>query len=106
MASRHPRAHKIADKDGKARIRGGTRDAKESIFHEYPPGIMGYVNSIICGDASSVLSTLPEKSVDIIITSPPYASATHMPVTGTATPTTGTSISTGSTWSGRSVIVS
>jgi len=72
MASRHPRAHKIADKDGKARIRGGTRDAKESIFHEYPPGIMGYVNSIICGDASSVLSTLPEKSVDIIITSPPY----------------------------------
>ncbi|OQA20822.1 MAG: Modification methylase PvuII [Actinobacteria bacterium ADurb.Bin346] len=30
-------------------------------------------NSIICGDCLEVLSTLPENSVDLIVTSPPYA---------------------------------
>jgi len=31
-----------------------------------------FVNSIIQGDALAVLKTLPEESVDTIITSPPY----------------------------------
>ncbi len=30
-------------------------------------------NSIICGDCLEVLSTLPDNSVDLIVTSPPYA---------------------------------
>jgi len=31
------------------------------------------LNSIICGDALEVLKTLPSESVDLIVTSPPYA---------------------------------
>ena len=30
------------------------------------------VNTIICGDALSVLKTLPPESVNCVITSPPY----------------------------------
>lgn len=30
------------------------------------------VNSIICGDTLEVLKRLPDESVDLVITSPPY----------------------------------
>jgi len=32
-----------------------------------------YLNRIYCGDAAKVMSQLPDKSVDLIVTSPPYA---------------------------------
>lgn len=31
-----------------------------------------FVNKVICGDALSVLKTLPSESIDMAITSPPY----------------------------------
>lgn len=36
-------------------------------------GIKNYLNKIICGDCSEVMKTIPDNSVDLIITSPPYA---------------------------------
>jgi site-specific DNA-methyltransferase (adenine-specific) len=31
------------------------------------------VNKIICGDAREVVTTFPSSSIDLIVTSPPYA---------------------------------
>lgn len=33
---------------------------------------MNIINTIICGDAVEVLKTLPDESVDLVVTSPPY----------------------------------
>lgn len=32
----------------------------------------GFVNKFICGDAVSVMKLIPDRSIDIVITSPPY----------------------------------
>jgi site-specific DNA-methyltransferase (adenine-specific) len=66
------RPEKVTDKAGKAKVRKGTRQAKASRNVRDPPGIHPYVNRIICGDAETALAFLPEESVDLIITSPPY----------------------------------
>ncbi len=34
---------------------------------------MNFVNNIFCGDCEKVLSEFPENSIDLIVTSPPYA---------------------------------
>lgn len=34
--------------------------------------IDAFVNKIICGDTVEVMKTMPEKSIDLIVTSPPY----------------------------------
>jgi site-specific DNA-methyltransferase (adenine-specific) len=62
----------IRDKAGKAKIRRGSRDAQENLHAEDPEGVIPIVNSIICGDAHEVLSNIPDRSIDLIITSPPY----------------------------------
>jgi len=66
------RREKVQDKAGKAKIRNGSKKAKISILPDDPLELHPYINRIICGDASSVLANIPENSVDIIITSPPY----------------------------------
>jgi len=72
MAGASPRRSKIADRAGKERIRNGTKTANNLISTEEPPGILRYVNRIISGDAAEVLSSLPDRCVDLVITSPPY----------------------------------
>lgn len=37
-----------------------------------PNNISDFLNKIICGDAISEMKKIPENSVDLIITSPPY----------------------------------
>lgn len=66
------RPEKIRDKAVKAKIRGGTRTAQEDLYADEPAGIRPYVNRIICGDAAEVLSYISDRSIDLIITSPPY----------------------------------
>jgi DNA modification methylase len=66
------RQNKVQNKEGKARVRRGTKDAKQEILSKDSAGIENYVNRIICGDAHRVLSALPDESIDMIITSPPY----------------------------------
>ncbi|MGB7788924.1 DNA-methyltransferase [Methanoregula sp.] len=63
---------KVKDKEGKARIRQGSRYARKSIATGDPADFHRFVNRIICGDAQTVLSHLPDNSIDLVITSPPY----------------------------------
>jgi site-specific DNA-methyltransferase (adenine-specific) len=37
-----------------------------------PDGISPFVNKIVCGDAHTVLSRIPDGSIDLVVTSPPY----------------------------------
>jgi site-specific DNA-methyltransferase (adenine-specific) len=66
------RPEKVQDKEGKARVRKGSKDAKKPLHSNEPAEIQKYVNRIICGDAQHALSLIPDRSIDIIITSPPY----------------------------------
>ncbi len=72
MQSGTGRPVKVVDKPGKARIRKGTREARSVFITPDSPEILPFVNRIICGDAKEVLSRLPDESVDMVITSPPY----------------------------------
>jgi len=63
---------KVRDKAGKAQVRKGTRGIKHTIVSREPSSIVPFVNTIICGDAQQALSRLPQGSVDLVITSPPY----------------------------------
>ncbi len=62
----------IHDKQGKAKIRKGSKNAKSAIISCEPQEILPFVNHIICADALRALSSIPDKSIDLIITSPPY----------------------------------
>ncbi|WP_321505312.1 site-specific DNA-methyltransferase [uncultured Methanoregula sp.] len=66
------RAQKVSDKEGKARVRGGTKHAKEEHSVQDSEQILAYTNRIICGDAKKGISLLPDESIDLVITSPPY----------------------------------
>jgi site-specific DNA-methyltransferase (adenine-specific) len=63
---------KVKNKEGKAKIRQGSRDARRSIATDEPYEVHRFINKIICGDAQSVLAHIPDNSIDLIITSPPY----------------------------------
>jgi DNA modification methylase len=66
------RPEKVKDKAGKARVRQGTRDACRAVPAGEPAAIQPFLNRLICGDAEKTLSCIPDRSVDLIITSPPY----------------------------------
>ena len=38
---------------------------------------MDYINKIICGDCLEVIKGIPDKSVDLVVTSPPYYTTQH-----------------------------
>ncbi len=63
---------KIVDKEKKAEVRGGSKFAKEEIVVPESPEIRKFINKLIVGDAEEVLKHIPDDSVDMIITSPPY----------------------------------
>jgi DNA modification methylase len=64
---------KVQDRKEKVATRGLHFYAAE---HEFSPNRNpvpdGYLNSIICGDSEEIMRKLPDNSVDLIITSPPY----------------------------------
>lgn len=66
------RPEKVRNKEGKAKVRKGTRDAKTSHTVTETSGIRPFINRIICGDSRHVLTRVPGQSIDLIITSPPY----------------------------------
>jgi DNA modification methylase len=72
MAPLNGRTDKVQDKPGKAKIRRGTGSRKDRIVSPDPPEIASYVNRIICGDALHAIRSMPDKCIDIVITSPPY----------------------------------
>jgi len=66
------RPEKVVDKVGKAKIRKGSREAQQNLHSEEPSGLLPFINRIICGDAQKTLTRIPDRSIDLIITSPPY----------------------------------
>jgi site-specific DNA-methyltransferase (adenine-specific) len=66
------RPEKVQDKAGKAAIRKGSGSAKKTILSSEPHGILPFINRIICADAIDALKRIPDQSIDLIITSPPY----------------------------------
>jgi len=66
------RPEKVQDKKGKANVRKGSKDAKNSVLSSEPREILPFVNRIVCADAHQALARIPDRSVDLIITSPPY----------------------------------
>ncbi len=68
---------KIKNKFMKEKVRKGTKNAKHSIIVKEPSSIKPFINKIVVGDAEEVLKLIPDNSVDIIITSPPYNFGQH-----------------------------
>jgi site-specific DNA-methyltransferase (adenine-specific) len=66
------RPEKVQDKVRKAGIRNSTKSAKIPVSSDEPPEILPFVNRIICADAQKALVHIPDASIDLIITSPPY----------------------------------
>ncbi|HOB59433.1 MAG TPA: site-specific DNA-methyltransferase [Methanoregulaceae archaeon] len=66
------REEKVTDKAGKSLIRGGSQRSNAMIPAEEPEGVHPFINRIFCGDAAKILNRIPDNSVDIIVTSPPY----------------------------------
>ena len=66
------RPEKVQDKKGKANVRKGSKGAKNSVLSSEPHEILPFVNRIICADALRALARIPDQSIDLIITSPPY----------------------------------
>jgi DNA modification methylase len=66
------RPEKVQDKPGKAVIRKGTKGARNSVLSSEPREILPFINRIICADALQALLRIPDQSIDLIITSPPY----------------------------------
>jgi site-specific DNA-methyltransferase (adenine-specific) len=63
---------KVHDKVGKARIRKGPKEVKKPPRSDESPALLSFINQIICGDSRTVLSRIPDRSIDLIVTSPPY----------------------------------
>ncbi len=72
MAPLNGRTDKVQDKPGKAKLRRGTGSRKDLIVCPDHPEIGKFVNRIICGDALHALRSMPDRCIDIVITSPPY----------------------------------
>ena len=63
---------KVQDKKRKSIVRQGLRGAENSVISSEPPEILPFINHIICADALHALACIPDESIDLIITSPPY----------------------------------
>jgi len=67
---------KVKNRLVKEQFRGGTKNFNYSVelagTETNTQDIEKFINKIICGDSKKVLSEMPDNSVDIIITSPPY----------------------------------
>ena len=66
------RPERVQDKVKKAGIRNSAQSTKITVSSEEPQEILPFVNRIICGDAPKALAQIPDASIDLIITSPPY----------------------------------
>lgn len=70
--ARAARREKIPDKAGKAMVRKGTNHVKHAVPREVQEIPVPFLNRIVCGDAEAVLAEIPDDSIDLVITSPPY----------------------------------
>lgn len=66
------RKRKVLNRKEKEYIRKGTKHRKTIIETDGAATTSGFDNTIVCGDSEQVLATIPDNTIDIIITSPPY----------------------------------
>jgi len=66
------RERKVQNRYLKERIRGSHKIYKRAIESKEAIGIEPFLNRIICGDSEVILKRIPDNSIDIIVTSPPY----------------------------------
>jgi len=66
----------IANRKEKRKIRRGA-GSKHAVYTPEPHAVRQFVDSIICGDAAAVLQEIPDRSVDLVVTSPPYNFGHH-----------------------------
>jgi DNA modification methylase len=66
------RPEKVRDKKGKADVRNSSKDIKNSVSSVEPREILPFINRIICANALQALARIPDQSIDLVITSPPY----------------------------------
>ncbi|MDV2480793.1 site-specific DNA-methyltransferase [Methanoculleus sp. Wushi-C6] len=69
---------------GKEKVRRDTGDTKRAARTPEPRAVRRFVDSIICGDAITVLPEIPDKSIDLVLTSPPYNFGHHYAGSGTS----------------------
>ncbi|MBI4711734.1 MAG: site-specific DNA-methyltransferase [Planctomycetes bacterium] len=63
---------KVKNRIEKEFIRGGTKYQVVHHSPDKPVDLSKWSNKIICGDSELILKEIPDRSIDIIITSPPY----------------------------------
>lgn len=66
------RERKVKGREEKEQNRGGTKFMRQTSATQPPPELSQFLNKIFAEDAETFLSKLPENSIDIIVTSPPY----------------------------------
>lgn len=66
------RERKVKEREKKEKIRGGTKDLKETKRFVVSVDVSGLIDKIVCGDSELILRGYPDNFVDIIVTSPPY----------------------------------
>ena len=66
------RPEKVQDKEGKGDYQERCKECQKTRPSGEPQEILPFVNRIICADALKALARIPDASIDLIITSPPY----------------------------------
>lgn len=66
------RKRKVQNWKEKEHVRKGTKHHKRTIVSDNAVDMSGLENTILCGDSEQILATIPDNTIDIIITSPPY----------------------------------
>jgi|WetSurMetagenome_2_1015567.scaffolds.fasta_scaffold36791_3 DNA modification methylase len=66
------RPEKVRDKKGKADVRNSSKGIKNPVSFVEPHEIFPFINRIICANALHALARIPDQSIDLVITSPPY----------------------------------
>jgi DNA modification methylase len=66
------RPEKVQDKKRKANVRNSLKGMENSDSSVEPREILPFVNHIICANALQALACIPDQSIDMVITSPPY----------------------------------
>ncbi len=65
------RERKVQDRAGKEAERGGTKSRQKHVA-VVRSDLSDWLDRVHCGDSEELLSRLPDHSVDIVLTSPPY----------------------------------
>lgn len=67
---KYPR--KVLNHKTKEKLREGTKSKKKKLLAKGTTNLAALEDTILCGDSEKVLSRIPDNTIDVILTSPPY----------------------------------